>query len=600
MTGPARYRFGPLIDRATRAPARPSGPSSRPLWIYTLDPSQSRLDGAHERIRVPYESLEPGPVGLRFEVDAYDHVARMRNRAADLDDSARLIDSGHRPSPTDPCFHQQMVYAVACRVHETFRTALGRDLCWGFRRRPNDPHDRLRLVPHAFDASNAVYDNERGEIRFGYFHTRPGGVGPTRQHAYVFTCLSHDVIAHEVTHALLDGIRPRFRVPSYRDVPAFHEAFADIIALLHHFSYRNVVHAALRGSGGKLSRATMLLELAREFGKAIDDSQPALRTAIDLDEEGGLLIYDDAKANAHELGKVLTRAVFDAFITIYKRRTERYLRLVRPPGGEIRLTAELREILADEASKLAGQFLSMVIRAIDYCPPIDIHFGEFLRAVITADRDLVPDDPLAYREAWIEAFRRRRIFVDHVPNLSEDALSWQPPSRPVTVPRLAFDQLRFDGDPGNPAGPEEIHSQARALGEAMTRPGYHRAFGIAAADDDLGGDRVEPPIIESVRSARRVGPDRQVQFDLVAEITQVRHVRRRGSRKGFPFLGGSTVVIDPDGRVRYAIVKHITATKRIERQRHAIVEPELAAFWEERDGRYVPAAQPFALLHDCG
>ena len=46
----------------------------------------------------------------------------------------------------------------------------------------------------------------------------------------VFTCLSHDVIAHELTHALLDGMRSHFTIPTQVDVLAFHEAFADLVS----------------------------------------------------------------------------------------------------------------------------------------------------------------------------------------------------------------------------------------------------------------------------------------------------------------------------------------------------------------------------------
>ena len=45
----------------------------------------------------------------------------------------------------------------------------------------------------------------------------------------------------------------------------------------------------------------------------------------------------------------------------------------------------------------------MCIRALDYCPPVDITFGEYLRALITADADLVPDDDRGYRVAMIGA-----------------------------------------------------------------------------------------------------------------------------------------------------------------------------------------------------
>ena len=61
---------------------------------------------------------------------------------------------------------------------------------------------------------------------------------PALEGSYVFLSLSHDIIVHEVTHALLDGLRPEFHVASHPDVPAFHEAFADLIAVFQRFSQK--------------------------------------------------------------------------------------------------------------------------------------------------------------------------------------------------------------------------------------------------------------------------------------------------------------------------------------------------------------------------
>jgi hypothetical protein len=74
----------------------------------------------------------------------------------------------------------------------------------------------------------------------------------------VFTCLSHDIIAHETTHALLDGVHPRFNEPVNEDVLAFHEAFADIVALFQHFSYPGVLRESR-------SHAPAVISLGRAY-----------------------------------------------------------------------------------------------------------------------------------------------------------------------------------------------------------------------------------------------------------------------------------------------------------------------------------------------
>ena len=101
------------------------------------------------------------------------------------------------------------------------------------------------------------------------------------------------------------------------------------------------------------------------------------------------------------------------------------------PSGAIH--PDLVKRLADEAAKSASHVLSMCIRALDYLPPVDVTFFEYLRALITADFDLVRDDRHNYRVAFVEAFRRRGIYPtnlydpssDKPRTLSVDTLRWQ-------------------------------------------------------------------------------------------------------------------------------------------------------------------------------
>jgi hypothetical protein len=575
-------------------------PLFRPLRIYTLDPSASRLHGAIAQINVPYEPLEPGPRGSVLEVDNYDGAANTRYRQVDLDDPFLLMKDGRDPSPSDPMFHQSMCYAVCSTIYGAFRSALGRDVSWGFDT-GKEHRARLRIRPHGFRGENAFYDKERGELCFGYYKASDKATGRNLPGGWVFTCLSHDIVAHEMTHAVLDGLRAHFIHPSGADVVAFHEAFADLVAIFQHFGYKEVVQAAIRQSQGNLRRADLLGALAEQFGHTTGSDRP-LRTAIDVvDESATPLSYRDAGVEPHRLGSVLASAVFEAFTTIFKRKTERYVRLasdgrgILPPGE---LPADLSDILAKEASQLAAQFLNICIRAIDYCPPVDLWFGDFLRAVITADSELVADDPWAYREAWIDAFRRRGIYPRHVASLSEDALVWRPPVRPIpTIKKLSFAELKFAGDPGHAAGEEELRRQATVLAQEVCRRDHLSLFGLAEPGE-YQGDLIEPPCVQSVRSSRRAGPDGQIAFDLVAEITQRRRVRDRRSGTTFDFFGGATVILDPNGDVRYAVLKNVLSEERLRLQRDFMAGDTGRRFWRRDGNALIPEKQLFKLAHE--
>ena len=595
------YETGNGIASSPLAPyeRRKGDPIYRKLQIYTVDPSTPRLEGAVALVDVPYEPLEPGPVGNLFCVQDYDADRQAIYRRADLDDKGVLLRSGYAPSQSDPRFHQQMVYAVCSNVYAGFRKALGRQLTW----RPGTK--RLVVQPHARDERNAYYDEEAGALSFGYFKADLNSSDTTLPGGYVFTCLSHDIIAHEVTHALLDGLRAQFARPTGPDVPAFHEAFADLIALFQRFSYTEVVRNAIRREQGDISKANYLSDLARQFGHTTGNKR-ALRSAIDIDMTTGVpkQQYNET-LESHALGAVLVAAVFEAFIKIYRRKTERYVRLATGgtgvlPQGEI--AHDLQIVLAQRVAKLASQFLSICIRAIDYCPPVGITFGDYLRALITADWDLVPDDPWDYRGALMEAFRRRDIYPRDVASLSEDALLWRTVRKRLPgIEGLTFANLRFSGDPGRAADEDELLRQACVLGDFVARREHLEEFGLIAADDArLEGDHVSLPRVESIRSSRRTGPDGQIVFDLVAEVTQSRSVKARDGCKPFEYHGGSTIILGPNGEIRYVILKSLVGRDRLERRSEFLQSPIGQQYWEVRAGLLEPKKRLFRLLHNSG
>ncbi|MCD6672818.1 MAG: hypothetical protein LT106_08175 [Burkholderiaceae bacterium] len=599
------FSLSAAIGRVPMAPhqRRRDEPLYRPLRIYAIDPSASRLEGAIATIDVPWEPLQPGPAGRLFVVDNRDLSLGASYRCADLDDPNVLIADGYAPSPSDPRFHQQMVYAVCCNVYATFRKALGRNPEWGFGDPASPTPARLLLQPHGGEARNAWYENRgtQGALCFGYYAAPDAPSDRTLPRGVVFTCLSHDIVAHEVTHALLDGLRAKLAEPSGADVVAFHEAFADLVALFQHFSYREVVAQAIRRCRGELAHRSLLNGLAQQFGHTTEREGP-MRSAVDDDPEHPTLYSEQFEA--HRLGAVLMSAVFEAFVTIYRRKTERYVRLATDGSGMLspgELAHDLRRLLADQASRLAGQFLAICIRAIDYCPPVGLTFGDYLRALVTADHDLVPDDPWDYRGALVDAFRRRRIYPESVPSLSEDALLWHPPRIDLPpVSALGFDERRFRCDPADVADVRERRRQAEALGRFVTHAAHLDEFGLVASDDPrLAGDRVDAPCVESIRTARRIGPDGQVAFDLVAEVTQLRHVRAGPAGPAFSYHGGCTILLAPDARVRYVVLKSVVGRGRLEKRRRYLASRDAQRYWSAIDGEYRCQGGYFRRLHEA-
>jgi hypothetical protein len=593
---------------------RDDDPLYRPLKIFALDPATSKLEGSIALVNVPYEKvvtrrIRNGEGGWRSQLTGsllrIEELPGEPDVRADLNDRKLLIMNGLDPSPSNRAFHHQMLYAVCSTVYAAFRTALGRPVAWGFDgtlRVRKAGEWQLVIFPHDREAGkNAYYDHWKGELHFGYYRgdrTQSTDLLPA---GLYYTCLSHDIVVHEMTHALLDGLRARLTMPTHPDVPAFHEAFSDLVAIFQHFSYDKVVRAALVRSGGDLRRATLLTDLATEFGHTTGHGGP-LRSAIDtVPGAASPRLYNADEDDPHALGSVLVSAVFEAFDTVFRRKTQRYFELAQGgagPGARIELSPVLVDILSEEASHLASQFLAMCIRAIDYCPPVDVRFGEYLRAMITADHDLVPDDRWAYREALIDAFRRRSIFPEFVDHLSEDALLWRKPQTHIDdIAELNFAALKFRGDPQHPAGAEELVRQACALGRVVTTPALMREFGLLDPEQARRKNlEVDKPCIESIRSSRRAGPQGQIVFDLVAEVTQrmVVHDHELGA---WDFYGGATVILGPRGEVRYVIRKRIDQHDRLRRQRDFMSSSMGRRFWSSEAGAMRVSRALFQILH---
>ncbi|MBK8211936.1 MAG: S8 family serine peptidase [Rhodospirillales bacterium] len=619
-------------------------PTCRRLRGYAFDPDLATRLEATDISQIVFDvrwedDLRPGPVGEYLEVIDYDPASGGYYAPIDLDNPNILATDGLPPTESNPKFHQQFVYAVAMKTIETFESALGRKALWSPRMHGRKDYDyvaQLRIYPHALREANAYYHPEKKALLFGYFPAAARDPGRLYPQGMVFTCLAHDIVAHETTHALLDGMHRAFQRPSNEDQLAFHEAFADIVALFQHFSKPAVLNHQIAKTRGDLRARNMLGELATQFGEATG-LRGALRSYIgETDSKTGQwrALQPDPTAyqtvtEPHYRGALLVAAVFDAFLGIYERRSADLIRIATSGTGVLPSGAihpDLVGRLSEEAAKAAQHVLSMCIRALDYCPPLDLTFGDYLRALITADLDLVPYDPLCYRVAFVDAFRRQGIYPMDLATLSVDTLCWKPAESegrevsnffaPVLRKLRTFatesEYLNSGRRSRTRKGDEReaifrhawrwraiIHDQIKREIKKIKDKAVRARVTIPLGLDFSAGD--EKFEVHSLRLARKRGPYNTTQGQIVMSLVQEKKVSsgKAGDGALFAFGGGCTIIADLEqSKINYIICKNILSQARRDRQIAFYSRPATSLFATYFDDTGLNGlGQRFAMLH---
>ncbi len=568
----------------------PLNAAERPFTIIAQDPAVHGADGniLTTQISVPAETLAPGPWGYRFQVVDYDASNQKFYSRWEYEKTDRYVDpyAGKKVSSrllNDPRFHAQNVYAIAMRILARFEFAFGHRVGWAF-----DSH-QLKIAPHAFEDANAYYDRNTESLQFGYFGTRDGA-------GKVFSCLSHDIVAHETTHAILDGLQSRYFYPSSPDQAAFHEAFSDIVALLSMFALPDVVEQLIEKHTAKpkrkkskrtftakdvsidAMRRSLLLGLAEQFGDEIKTVRgEPLRQSL-LIKPAKHYRKSAEFEEPHRRGELLVAAVLNSFIRVFDNR----VRSLDASGSGL----YFRERVIEEAAKTADHLMTIVIRALDYCVPVHITFGDYLSGLLTSDAELVGDDTsYGYRRELIHSFAEFGIEPRVNQNKGEPG-TWQTligSGRKLNYGRTHFGSFQSDF--------QEVY---RFLWENR---------------DELGiRDDVYTRVMD-VRPCLRISPEGFPLRETVVQYVQIADIAARelGSRfKGVErpggdlnpmspstrvtLHGGGTLVFNQYGRLKFDIATPVDGEEQSER---------LQYLWERgffRDQRHA-MARGFAEVH---
>ena len=423
-------------EEAARAPMRK-------MTVIAQDPGVRRDNKiVMSTIDVPAEDLRDGPMGYRVQVVDFDATRRVFHGSHHLPASVvkepKSWRDGEPRIQRDFRFHAQNTYALVMKTLARFEFALGRRVPWSFKTH------QLKVAPHGMADANAFYSPEVEGLVFGYFDGASG--------EKVFTCLSHDIVVHETTHALLDALRERFMDPSTADQAAFHEGFADVVALLSVFAQAEVVEHLLVGKRRQRAKElfitrrelepealekSALFGLAEQMGAELEGvrGQPLRQSAM-LKADPRLKDTDEFK-EPHRRGELFVAAVMQGFINAWS-----HYALGAGLRGQKRFPVRR---VAQDGADIADLLATMWIRAVDYMPPVHLEFGDALSAALTADFEMRPDD---------RRFELRRHMRDSFAAFGFRPASdrpdrtglWRPPPPGLKYDRVRFESLKTDKD----------------------------------------------------------------------------------------------------------------------------------------------------------
>lgn len=373
------------------------GPSAGRVRVKILpkDPLVARRDGLWP-IEIDLDCPTPasGPTGPHAVVVDYNADLDTRFAPAELlknrgfrgiagVSNAKLLDNFQ--------FHQVNVWAIVERTLAMIedKYLMGRPIPWA------SGAGRLILLPHAGYQENAFYDRETGALHFFYFAGPDGNP--------VYTCLSHDVVAHELGHAILDGLKPYFNEVSSPQTAGFHEYFGDAVAMMASLGTRETAQVVTRGGPEKLNAKNVVSAIASEFGAALRGlpEEDYLRGAWSNRKMGEL----EGTFEEHDWSEVLTGVYYNLLQWLYPR----IRREVESENGAAQ-TKGKREYYAMRAlSRAATTTAGVMFRALDYCPPVDLQYDEYSRAMLRADEVAYPVDDRGIRATLARLFRQRGL-----------------------------------------------------------------------------------------------------------------------------------------------------------------------------------------------
>lgn len=408
----------------------------------------------------------------------------------------------------DERHHAAVTFSAVAKTIELFEQATGQPIQWAF------GDHKLEVNHDGGDMINAYYARDERSVNFFHHHNAIMGRD-------VHSGDSGEVVAHEVGHAVLDGLRPDYFDAWAPDVGAFHEAFGDMLGMLFALKDDRTRSRVLVETGGDLSKKNVVSALGEELGTAINDETGKNRTGGNWTrnavnsftwKDPAELPFnppnpDELGSEVHNFSRLWSGAFYDVLSGV----------------NEMNKAAGLTT--AEALAKTADDGLKILANLMKEAPNGEFTFRDMANAMVSSDRN---HNEGQYADLIQGVMVKREILAAEPP-------PEQPPQEPPTQP------------PTKSLVPEDDSSKVRNLRLTLSGSDFGKFQGAEVA---IPVDRQEALVKDSSLRTRTENHLKRYIAEGRIRYTEPNEVLKpadRFDKDGRPYIG---IVTWEDGKMK--------------------------------------------------
>jgi hypothetical protein len=324
----------------------------RYLLVYPQNPFLGEAEGR----RMHVSDVQPGLVNERVQIQD------TQGTVVQPDEDGQFLYP--EDSPEFDAVNAFYYTTYTLRMFERFAQ---RSIPWAF------PAKRITIDPHVGDQANAFYNEQEGVLGF-HTYTPPNGKPRS-------TAASADIVSHEASHAVLDGLRDLHNESFGLGCRAFHESFADMGAILVAMHDDHLMRRLIDWTQGNLRVSNFVTEMAEHLTAELrGGNNHVLAKSIYLRNAFNklkALPFDELQYNPpnpefnlsrqeHNYSRLFTGAFYDMLVGVY----------------ELHRVNQSPLIALYRAREAMGR---MLVQAIELGPVGELEFADMALAMLVSD-----------------------------------------------------------------------------------------------------------------------------------------------------------------------------------------------------------------------